>query len=302
MLELPGKGEALMEELHRLVMAEALAGVEPRPGALELLEQLVKAGVPVAVASNSQREFVQRTLSGAGLLDGRFQTVVSVEDVEHPKPAPDIYLEACRRLGAEPERCAALEDSATGVAAAKAAGMYVIGVPYFAGGELSGGDLLVDSLADPAVAASARVGVDLVPGQKPLGTVPLVEWTSERAGGGNPPMRVANVLPEERRGQAVTWANVSGEIRTHDVDRPCATSIPGDGCADWHVAIGSADPTARIASRAPRRVRIDGRLGVVLHRRGRSARCASPWRGRCLGNRPRPVGTCCAERGSRRRS
>ena len=159
MLELPGKGEALMEELHGLVMAEALAGVEPRPGALELLERLVKAGVPVAVASNSQREFVQRTLSGAGLLDGRFETVVSVEDVEHPKPAPDIYLEACRRLGAEPERCAALEDSATGVAAAKAAGMYVIGVPYFAGGELSGGDLLVDSLADPAVAAA--LGLEL---------------------------------------------------------------------------------------------------------------------------------------------
>jgi beta-phosphoglucomutase-like phosphatase (HAD superfamily) len=168
MLELPGEGEALMDELHELVMEEALAGVEPRPGALELLERLVGAGVPVAVASNSQRAFVQRTLSVAGLIPeahspdgwvgggahGRFVTVVSVEDVEHPKPAPDIYLEACRRLGAEPEKCAALEDSATGVAAARAAGMYVIGVPYFAGGELPGSDLLVDSLADPAVAAA----------------------------------------------------------------------------------------------------------------------------------------------------
>jgi beta-phosphoglucomutase-like phosphatase (HAD superfamily) len=178
MLELPGEGEALMDELHELVMEEALAGVEPRPGALELLKRLAEAGVPVAVASNSQREFVQRTLSGAGLIpsahsrDGRvggdaqgwfgaqgwFVSVVSVEDVEHPKPAPDIYLEACRRLGAEPRECAALEDSATGVAAARAAGMYVIGVPYFAGGELPGSDLLVDSLADPAVAAA--LGLD----------------------------------------------------------------------------------------------------------------------------------------------
>jgi len=158
MLELVGAGEMLMDELHELVMEEALAGVEPRPGALELLERLVGAGIPVAVASNSQREFVQRTLSGAGLLDGRFATVVSVEDVEHPKPAPDIYLEACRRLGAEPSACAALEDSATGVAAAVAAGMYVIGVPYFSGAGLPGSDLLVDSLADPAVAPALGVG------------------------------------------------------------------------------------------------------------------------------------------------
>jgi HAD superfamily hydrolase (TIGR01509 family) len=158
MLELAGAGEALMDELHELVMEETLAGVVPRPGALELLERLTGAGIPVAVASNSPREFVERTLGGAGLLDGRFAAVVSVEDVLQPKPAPDIYLEACRRLGAEPGSCAALEDSPTGVAAAVAAGMYVVGVPYFADGELPGSDLLVDSLAHPAVAAALGLG------------------------------------------------------------------------------------------------------------------------------------------------
>jgi len=158
MLELAGQGEQLMDELHELVMEEALAGVEPRPGALELLERLLAAGVPVAVASNSQREFVERTLAGADLLDGRFQTVVSADDVEHPKPAPDIYLEACRRLGFEPGMCAALEDSATGVTAAVAAGMYVIGVPYFIGTQLPGCDLLAPSLADPAVARALGLG------------------------------------------------------------------------------------------------------------------------------------------------
>ncbi len=152
MLALEGEGEALMDELHGLVMQEALAGVAARPGAIELVGRLIDAGVPVAVASNSQREFVERTLAGAGLLDGRFAAVVSVEDVEQPKPAPDIYLEACRRLGAQPEECAALEDSPTGVAAAVAAGMYVIGVPYFSGAQLPGSDLLADSLADPQVA------------------------------------------------------------------------------------------------------------------------------------------------------
>ncbi|HWY19290.1 MAG TPA: HAD family phosphatase [Solirubrobacteraceae bacterium] len=158
MLELGGEGEALMDELQELVMEEALAGIAPRPGALALLERLAEAGVPVAVASNSQREFVERTLGAAGLLDGRFATVVSVEDVARPKPAPDIYLEACRRLGAEPGASAALEDSPTGVAAAAAAGMYVVGVPYFGGGQLPGSDLLVDSLAHPALAAALGLG------------------------------------------------------------------------------------------------------------------------------------------------
>jgi HAD superfamily hydrolase (TIGR01509 family) len=159
MLELGGEGEALMDELQELVMEEALAGIAPRPGALALLERLAEAGVPVAVASNSQREFVERTLGAAGLLDGRFATVVSVEDVARPKPAPDIYLEACRRLGAEPGASAALEDSPTGVAAAAAAGMYVVGVPYFGGGQLPGSDLLVDSLAHPALAAALGLGL-----------------------------------------------------------------------------------------------------------------------------------------------
>ncbi len=83
---------------------------------------------------------------------------MSAEDVEHPKPAPDIYLEACRRLGAEPGTCAALEDSSTGVAAAVAAGMYVIGVPYLIGTQLPGCDLLADSLANPAVSRALGLG------------------------------------------------------------------------------------------------------------------------------------------------
>jgi HAD superfamily hydrolase (TIGR01509 family) len=158
MLEEAGEGERLMDELQELVMAQALAGVTPRPGALDLVERLRKAGVPVAVASNSRREFVERTLGSADLLDGRFQTVVSAEDVERPKPAPDIYIEAARRLSAEPARCAALEDSPTGVAAAVAAGMKVIGVPYFPGAKLPGCDLQAESLADPAVARALGLG------------------------------------------------------------------------------------------------------------------------------------------------
>lgn len=153
MLALPGAGEPLMEELHELVMEEALAGVPPRPGALELLERLSEAGLALAVATNSQREFLERTLGAAGLLDGGpFAATVCAEDVANPKPAPDIYLEACRRLGAHPPACTALEDSPIGAAAAAAAGMRVIGVPYFPDAELPGAHVIAASLAEPAVA------------------------------------------------------------------------------------------------------------------------------------------------------
>ena len=162
-LDRPGEGFALMDELHDLVMEEVLKPVAPRPGAVALLQRLGEAGLPVGLASNSSREFVERTLRGAGLLGGNggpfgergpFATVVSADDVAHPKPAPDIYVEAARRLGVAPGRCAALEDSATGAAAGRAAGMFVVRVPSFAGHPLPGADLLAGSLADPEVAAA----------------------------------------------------------------------------------------------------------------------------------------------------
>jgi HAD superfamily hydrolase (TIGR01509 family) len=157
MLGLPGHGPALVAELHELVMHETLAGVSPRPGALELLAAVRAAGIPLGVASNSARAFVERVLSVAGLLDGHFDVVVTANDVARPKPAPDLYLAACAALGAEPERAAALEDSATGVAAAVAAGMYVIAVPYFPDLPIDGASLTADSLADPRVAAALGV-------------------------------------------------------------------------------------------------------------------------------------------------
>jgi HAD superfamily hydrolase (TIGR01509 family) len=159
LLERPGEGEALMDELLELVMEEALGGVAPRPGALELIERLREAGVTLALASNSEPQFVERVLSGAGLLEGGpFAAIVSAADVERPKPAPDIYLEACRRLGVAPADAVALEDSPIGVAAAAAAGIFVIGVPYLADSELPGASLLAASLADDAVASA--LGLD----------------------------------------------------------------------------------------------------------------------------------------------
>lgn len=160
MLTLPGEGPALMDELHELVMEEVLVGVAPRPGALELLEKLQAAGVPLGLASNSQRPFVERVLGGAGLIGDAspFEVVVSASDVEHPKPAPDLYLAAAAALGADPARCAGLEDSPPGATSALAAGLFVIGVPYFPDGEMPAGiHLRATSLADPAVHAALGV-------------------------------------------------------------------------------------------------------------------------------------------------
>jgi HAD superfamily hydrolase (TIGR01509 family) len=150
MLGLPGEGAALMDELHELVMEEARHGVEPMPGALALLDVIT---VPVGVASNSPRSFVERTLDAAGVR-GRFGCVLAADDVTHPKPAPDLYIALAHGLGADPAECVALEDTPTGVAAARAAGAFVIGVPSMEGVVLDGADLVVPSLADPRVAAA----------------------------------------------------------------------------------------------------------------------------------------------------
>ena len=150
-LDQPGRGDELRGELRELVRGELDgAAISPMPGVIELLDALADAGVPLGLATNSGREFATRALRAAGLY-GRFGAVVSAEDVARPKPAPDVYLAAAAKLGAEPAACVALEDSETGVAAAKAAGMTVIGVPSFAGIDLGAADLVVASLRDERV-------------------------------------------------------------------------------------------------------------------------------------------------------
>jgi HAD superfamily hydrolase (TIGR01509 family) len=147
---LPGTGELLAARLARLVWQELAAGAPAMPGALEIAETLRHRGIPIAVASNSPREFVAAALDSAGLLD-LFEVIVSSDDVENAKPAPDLYLTACARLAAEPERSVAFEDSRTGVASARAAKMFVIGVPSTPGTPLEA-HVTYDSLAHTELA------------------------------------------------------------------------------------------------------------------------------------------------------
>lgn len=108
-------------------------GIPPMPGAGQLLLRLADAAIPRAVATNSATASARKKLTNAGL-HGHFHIdhVVGYDAVAQPKPAPDVFLAAARRLGVAPERCVAFEDSATGVAAALAAGMTVVHVPDMA--------------------------------------------------------------------------------------------------------------------------------------------------------------------------
>jgi HAD superfamily hydrolase (TIGR01509 family) len=140
------EGTVLVDEMIELLHAELRREVRGRPGAIELVQRLREVdGVPLAVASNSPRRLVDTALASASLTDA-FDAIVTSDDVVHAKPAPDIYVEACRRLGVEPARALALEDSASGVAAAKAAGLTVFAVPQFAEVDVSEADRVVDSL------------------------------------------------------------------------------------------------------------------------------------------------------------
>ncbi len=148
----PGRAAALIEELNELVVAELEHGVEAMVGARELLHALKERGTPIGLVSNSPLAFVSRSLEIAGFED-RFDVVVSAHEVAAPKPAPDPYLEACRRLGVAPgPDVVALEDSPTGVAAARAAGLTVIGVPSLEGIALDEAHHIAESLLDDVVA------------------------------------------------------------------------------------------------------------------------------------------------------
>jgi HAD superfamily hydrolase (TIGR01509 family) len=96
-------------------------------GAVEAVQRLAGA-FRLAVASSSNRPLIERVLETAGIA-GLFEAVVSSEEVARGKPAPDVYLEAARRLELDPARCAAIEDSANGIRSAHAAGMRVLAVP-----------------------------------------------------------------------------------------------------------------------------------------------------------------------------
>ncbi|GAA2557249.1 HAD family hydrolase [Streptomyces levis] len=141
------------------------ANVSLMPGVRELLTRLRGHGIRLAVASSADRRWVMRWLTHYELAD-LFDAVVGGDEVARKKPAPDVYLEALSRLGASPGRALAVEDSLTGVAAARAAGLRVVAVPTrytrsldYAAADVTvtGLPLLTDALLDRICREDAHV-------------------------------------------------------------------------------------------------------------------------------------------------
>jgi HAD superfamily hydrolase (TIGR01509 family) len=123
--------------------------MEPMPGIAALLGGLVAAGVPRAIASTAPAQWVVTAVGELGLAPS-FNTIVTGDQVKRGKPAPDVYLEAARRLEVSPDRCVAIEDSGPGIASARAAGMKTVAVPHAinTSHDFDSADLQVETAAD----------------------------------------------------------------------------------------------------------------------------------------------------------
>ena len=154
-VELPGRGGVLARVSAALF--ELIDSTQaPFDDAVGAARELRRRGVPVAVASSSRRERLERTLGRAGLL-GEFDVTVAGDEVARGKPEPDMFLVAAERLGKAPGACIVIEDSPPGVAAGLAAGMLTLAVCRVPGTErsLAAADRVLDVLsADTILAAT----------------------------------------------------------------------------------------------------------------------------------------------------
>jgi len=141
----PERRDEIRLEYRGIVASAFGEGVPLRPGALELLQAL-KGLVPVGLATNTIRELVEIALDWSGLRP--YLDTISTAESGAAKPAPDIYLAACRSLGVDPTTAVAIEDSPTGIRAARAAGLTCIAVRSDAPEGLHEADHIVPSLLD----------------------------------------------------------------------------------------------------------------------------------------------------------
>jgi len=150
--------EEINAEVVRRMQARYAEHLPLMDGAVEVTTRLART-FRLALASSSNRPLIDTVLSSAGL-DALFEVAVSSEEVQRGRPAPDVFLEAARRLGVESGQCVAIEDSANGICAAHAAGMRVIAIPNRRypppADALALADVVLDSLAEltPAVAVA----------------------------------------------------------------------------------------------------------------------------------------------------
>lgn len=149
--------EDIEHEIHEIMLAHYRSGAPLHAGA-EALVQGLRSHLPAAVASNTSGALVREALEAVGF--HHLDLVASGIDLGAPKPAPAVYLEACRLLGVAPEDAIAFEDSPMGIAAAKAAGMYAVGIPERPDVDLAaaGADLVLESLAQVSLGVGPAPG------------------------------------------------------------------------------------------------------------------------------------------------
>jgi HAD superfamily hydrolase (TIGR01509 family) len=143
---LPADWDAQWDAEYRRVLDEQL---EPVPGVRAAVEQVVARGRRTCVASSGSHDKMRRTLGRTGLWELFEGRIFSATEVAHGKPAPDLFLHAAARMEVDPGRCVVVEDSRYGVAAARSAGMRVVG---FAGGitpeqHLADADVVITDMA-----------------------------------------------------------------------------------------------------------------------------------------------------------
>lgn len=155
MVPLPPPAE-LQQHIARAEKA-LLEGMSPLPGIREWIEGAERLGMGVAVASSSPAAWVDSRLADVGLAS-RFVVVSCRSEHLKAKPAPDLYLDACSRLGVEPSRAIAVEDSINGLTAARAAGLMCVAVPnsMTLDHDLSAANLMLESLAAMPIEEAVR--------------------------------------------------------------------------------------------------------------------------------------------------
>ena len=150
--DLPQTVDELLNEV-RQIFSKLLPGrIEMMPGLSALLFFLERNKIPKCVATSSHRQFAIEAL-GCFDLEPRFEFLLTAEDVQNGKPAPDVYLKAAEQLGVKPAELLVLEDSEIGSRAAAAAGAFTIAVPtsHSVDGDFSHVNHVVDSLNDPMI-------------------------------------------------------------------------------------------------------------------------------------------------------
>ena len=132
-----------------VIYADLVRGkLEPLDGVHEFINTCLERGLKLAVASSADPVKVNINLDEIGLERSLFQAIVTGLDIEHKKPAPDIFLKAAELMGADPQRCLVVEDAISGVVAGKAAGARVLALTTaFSPDELSGADWITETLA-----------------------------------------------------------------------------------------------------------------------------------------------------------